>query len=163
MPQSPVRVWATGEGVRVNPETGRYLEDRRDVHVDYPSGDYQRRNAVWDAKEGRIALQSARNEFVSFQLIVERDDVSGLEAFRGTEPVKGIEVTFDRLVGQWSGFERMCFHLGLETPDPATFKNLNQVYNANAPAVAARRPPADREAQDIALQALLQREGYGWD
>jgi len=74
-----------------------------------------------------------------------------------------IAMTFDRLVGQWSGFERMCFHLGLETPDPATFKNLNQVYNANAPAVAARRPPADREAQDIALQALLQREGYGWD
>jgi len=95
MQQSAIRVWATGEGVRVNPETGRYLEDRRDIHVDYPSGDYQRQNAVWHAAEGRVALHAARNEFVSFQLIVERSD----EPSRRAEPVKEIEVTCDRLAG----------------------------------------------------------------
>ena len=42
-------VWATSDTVRVSPETGRYLEDRPDIHADYPTGDYQARNAVWDA------------------------------------------------------------------------------------------------------------------
>ena len=33
-----VEVWATSDGVRVNPETGKYLEDRADIHKDYPTG-----------------------------------------------------------------------------------------------------------------------------
>ncbi len=31
-----VKVWATGDGVRVNPETGKYWEDRVDILPDYP-------------------------------------------------------------------------------------------------------------------------------
>ena len=44
MNDSPVRLWATGDGVRVNPQTGRYLEDRTDIHKDYPTGDYRKRS-----------------------------------------------------------------------------------------------------------------------
>lgn len=48
-----LNVWATGDGVRVNPETGRYFEDRADIHKDYPTGDYHKRNGVWDAARTR--------------------------------------------------------------------------------------------------------------
>ena len=68
-----VSVWVAGDGVRVNPETGRYFEDRVDIHADYPTGDYQSRNAIWDAAKARISLHAARNEFVSFQIIVDCD------------------------------------------------------------------------------------------
>jgi hypothetical protein len=83
-----VDVWATGDGVRVNPETGRYFEDRADIHADYPTGDYQRKNAVWDGAAGRVSLHAARNEFVAFQLVV---DSAG--------PLRDINVAFDRLTG----------------------------------------------------------------
>jgi len=83
-----IKLWATGDGVRVNPETGRYFEDRTDIHADYPSGDYDRNNAVWDGSTGRIALHGARNEFVAFQVMV------GCEV-----PVHQVRVEFDRLTG----------------------------------------------------------------
>ncbi len=67
----PVRLWAVSDGVRVNPVTGRLLEDRTDIHKDYPTGDYRARNAVWDAAAKTVTLRVARNEFVAFQLIVE--------------------------------------------------------------------------------------------
>jgi len=88
MGQASVRVWATGDGVRVNPETGRYLEDRTDIHKDYPTGDYRKHNAVWDASRRRVKLHAARNEFVAFQVVVETD-----------KPVSGIKVQFDHLAG----------------------------------------------------------------
>ena len=70
MRQSSISVWATSDGMRVNPETGRYLEERPDIHADYPGGAYQIRNAVWDDASGRISLHAGRNEFVAFQVIV---------------------------------------------------------------------------------------------
>ena len=84
----PIRVWAAGDGVRVNPETGRLLEDRPDVHKDYPTGDYHKRSAVWDAQKSRVSLAAARNEFVAFQVVVETD-----------EPVTGLTVRLDELTG----------------------------------------------------------------
>jgi len=71
MNQASVSVWATGNGLRVNPETGKYLEDRPDIHKDYPTGDYRSRNPVWDAGKGQVTLHAARNEFVAFQVVVE--------------------------------------------------------------------------------------------
>ncbi len=88
MKDTTFRIWATGDGVRVNPITGRYLEDRTDIHETYPTGNYQQMNSVWDSSQAIISLHGARNEFVSFQIIVE----SG-------EPSSQIEVTFDSLVG----------------------------------------------------------------
>jgi len=83
-----MKVWATGDGVRVNPETGRYIEDRTDIHTDYPTGDYRTRNAVWDAAASRVTLRAARNEFVAFQVVVETDG-----------PTSRVSVRLDRLTG----------------------------------------------------------------
>jgi len=86
--QPHINTWVAGDMVRVDPVTGRYLEDRPDIHHDYPTGEYQRRNAVWDAAESRVTLHAARNEFVAFQVVVAAEG-----------KVEGIEVHFDRLVG----------------------------------------------------------------
>jgi hypothetical protein len=83
-----IGVWATGDGVRVNPSTGRYFEDRRDIHADYPSGDYRQKNGVWEAETETVRVKAARNEFVSFQVVVE-----------SAGPVEGLAVTLDRLIG----------------------------------------------------------------
>lgn len=87
MSQPAITLWATNDGVRVSPETGRYLEDRTDIHSDYPTGDYRARNAVWDTA-GRVTIHGARNEFVAFQLVIEAD-----------EPTRGIRVQLESLTG----------------------------------------------------------------
>lgn len=83
-----LQVWATVDSVRVDPEMDRYLEDRTDIHADYPTGSYRDRNAVWDAQSSQVSLHAARNEFVAFQVIV------------GTEkPLSGIQIRMGQLVG----------------------------------------------------------------
>jgi len=34
-----VRIWAVGDGVRLNPVTGKLIESRPDIHKDYPAAD----------------------------------------------------------------------------------------------------------------------------
>jgi len=85
---TPLTVWATGDGARVNPVTGKYFIDRTDIHPDYPTGDYRARNAVWEAETKTVRLHAARNEFVAFQIIVESE-----------RPASGVSVRLDRLVG----------------------------------------------------------------
>jgi len=67
------RVWAMGDGVRLNPVTGRVFEARPDIHKDYPSGDARQGSAVWNATTKTVSLRAARNEFVAFQVVVETD------------------------------------------------------------------------------------------
>ena len=66
-----VELWAVSDGVRVNPVTGSLMESRPDIHKDYPTGDFRAGNPAWDSAARKVTLAGARNEFVSFQLIVE--------------------------------------------------------------------------------------------
>ena len=79
--EAGVTLWAVSDGVRVNPVTGRLIEDRTDIHNDYPTGDYRSSNAIWNGKVKTVSLEAARNEFVAFQVIIE-----------STEPVEGIDL-----------------------------------------------------------------------
>jgi len=88
MDEPSITVWATDDGVRVNPETGRYLEDRTDIFSEYPTGNYRQSNAVWDAETRTVTLRGGRNEFVAFQVIVAAE-----------KPVAGAKVRLDRLTG----------------------------------------------------------------
>ncbi len=81
-------VWATSDGVRVDPLTGKYLEDRTDIFKDYPTGDYQTKNAVWDAAARSAKIYSGRNEYAAFQVIVE-----------SKTPLRGVKVRLDSLKG----------------------------------------------------------------
>ena len=83
--QSPqIKLWAVGDGVRVNPLTGKLLiEGRTDIHKDYPVGDFHSRNLLWDGTTRSVTLKAARNEFVAFQLIIE-----------APQPVNDVDVRF---------------------------------------------------------------------
>src|SRR5438128_3741900 len=76
-----VRIWAVGDCVRVNPVTGKLLEDRLDIHKDYPTGDYRSSNSIWNAASKTVSLKAARNEFVAFQLIID-----------APQPLDGVDV-----------------------------------------------------------------------
>src|SRR5260370_15246915 len=83
---SSLRLWAVGEGVRVSPLTGKLLENRPDIHRDYPSGDPRAGNAVWDPAARTARLKCARNEYCAFQLVIE-----------SWQPAGEIDVRFPRL------------------------------------------------------------------
>ena len=67
-----MRVWAVGDYFRIDPTSGRAFEANSFIFPDAPRGDYKQGTVVWDGEHRRISLQAARNEIVSFQLIVER-------------------------------------------------------------------------------------------
>ncbi|MEW6754615.1 MAG: hypothetical protein AB1505_27075, partial [Candidatus Latescibacterota bacterium] len=81
------RVWAIGEGFRIDPLIGRAREEQRRDGNPLPAGfDYHRASSAWDAGARRIRLHAARNEVVAFQLQV-----------RG--PARGVSVTCSDLTG----------------------------------------------------------------
>ncbi len=88
-----VHLWAVSDGVRVNPVTGKVYEQRSDIHKDYPEGDFQLSNSVWQASVKTISLKAARNEFVAFQVIVD----ASMPADSG--PIKDVTVHFSGLDG----------------------------------------------------------------
>jgi hypothetical protein len=81
-----VKLWAVSDGVRVNPVTGNLMESRTNIHKDYPAGDSSAGNSVWDATTKRVSLVSARNEFASFQLIIE-----------ASQPASDVDVSFSEV------------------------------------------------------------------
>lgn len=83
-----LNVWAVPDGVRVNPQTGKLIEERPDIQKDYPAGNYRQKNSVWDGARRAVRLHAAANEFVAFQLV--------LEAYF---PTAGIDVELTPLTG----------------------------------------------------------------
>ena len=79
-PQAPappgvMTVWAADPSVKIDPE-GKPL-------VLSPLPDYRSANAVWNAATGTVTLAAARNEYASFQILVEA----------AKAPLKGVTVT----------------------------------------------------------------------
>ena len=67
-----MRVWAVGDSFRIDPTSGKAFEANSLIFPDAPRGNYRESSLVWDGARQRISLKAARNEIVSFQLIVER-------------------------------------------------------------------------------------------
>jgi len=67
-----MRVWAVGDYFRIDPTSGRAFEANSFIFPDAPRGDPKQASVVWDGEHKRISIKAARNEIVSFQLIVER-------------------------------------------------------------------------------------------
>jgi hypothetical protein len=67
-----MKVWAIGDSVRIDPMRNQAFEDNRDLFPDGIRDNYKQSNLIWNAGERRISLQSARNETVAFQIIIER-------------------------------------------------------------------------------------------
>ena len=73
-----LEVWAIGEGVRINPLTGKAFEENAKMLPGGLSGDYRTKNWVWDGATRTVALKGAANEVVAFQLILEGSGVQGI-------------------------------------------------------------------------------------
>jgi hypothetical protein len=80
---SELGVWAIGEGVRINPLTGKAFEENAAMLPGGISGDYRTKNWVWDGATKTVALKGAANEVVSFQLIVEGAGAKGINVTAG--------------------------------------------------------------------------------
>jgi|GEM_PF-2010490 len=68
------RVWALDDTDKVHPITGNLLSEGREVYngVRPSQGNYRDHNSVWDASKQTIRLAAGRNEFVSFQVVIEK-------------------------------------------------------------------------------------------
>ncbi|MFC1699966.1 glycoside hydrolase domain-containing protein [Candidatus Omnitrophota bacterium] len=62
-----VSVWAIGDCYKVNPANGK-------VFNPFVKGDYKAKNFIWDAAQSTVYLSGAKNEYVSFQVIVDAKD-----------------------------------------------------------------------------------------
>ena len=106
-----VRIWAVGDCVRVNPVKGKLLEDRLDIHKDYPTGDYRSSNSIWNAasktqgvvRRSAAALHWVRAHFPWTGLVPGR---IAPEAGRGTE--HGLSLLDSRSLQQYPRPEEPC-------------------------------------------------------
>jgi hypothetical protein len=73
-PAKDLRVWALDDTDKVHPVSGNLQSEGREVYDGrQPSkGDYRNRNSVWDAATETVRLVAGRNEFVSFQVVLEK-------------------------------------------------------------------------------------------
>src|ERR1017187_7572721 len=86
----PMRVWAAGDSFRIDATTGKAFEANSLVFPDAPTGNYRESSVLWDGAHKRISIKSARNEIVSFQVIVERT---------AKPPLTGVDVKIGDLAG----------------------------------------------------------------
>lgn len=83
-----LKLWAIGDGVRVDPVSGELIEGMQTHFGQIVEGDPKEENWVWDAASATVSLKAARNEVVACQIIVEVD-----------RPVKGINIRSSDLTG----------------------------------------------------------------
>src|SRR3954451_12703175 len=69
---SPMKVWAIGDTVRVDPIRSQPVEESPELFPDGIRAGYKEANLVWDGNSQRISLKAARNETVAFQILIER-------------------------------------------------------------------------------------------
>ena len=89
-PAGSMRVWAAGDSYRIDPTTGKIFEANRLTFPDAPRDDFRESSSLWDGTRKHITLRAARNEIVSFQLVVERT---------GTAPLNRVDIKFGDLAG----------------------------------------------------------------
>jgi hypothetical protein len=73
-PAKDAAVWVLPDTDKVHPITGNLLSEGEEIYSGLtPSkGEYRVRNSVWDASTNTVKLSAGRNEFVSFQVVLEK-------------------------------------------------------------------------------------------
>ena len=69
-------VWAVDDTVNVSPLTGNLLAEGAGIYSGAAAGagHYRESNSVWDAKSHTVKLFAGRNEFVAFQVVIEKKE-----------------------------------------------------------------------------------------
>jgi hypothetical protein len=73
-PAKDAAVWALDDTDKVHPITGNLLSEGAEIYngLEPSKADYRVRNGVWDASTSTVKLFAGRNEFVSFQIVLEK-------------------------------------------------------------------------------------------
>lgn len=73
-PAKDAAVWAVDDTDKVHPISGNLLSEGMEIYSSQQPSPAQHRvrNSIWDAATQTIKLYSGRNEFVSFQVVLEK-------------------------------------------------------------------------------------------
>ena len=91
--EAGVKVWAVGDTVRIDPESGKAFEEDEKVLPGGLKAGYRDKNWVWDGRS--VRLKAARNEVVAFQVIIE-----------APQGASNVELRASDLIGRDSVIER---------------------------------------------------------
>jgi len=76
-------IWCVGDWARIDPPTGRVLES------DIPSERLRQSNEIWDGGQAQVVLKGARNEFLSFQIVMEALESGSRDIFVSAQDFEG--------------------------------------------------------------------------
>jgi len=73
-PAKDATVWTLDDTDKVHPITGNLLSEGAEIYngLQASRSDYRVHNGVWDASTSTVKLFAGRNEFVSFQIVLEK-------------------------------------------------------------------------------------------
>jgi len=84
-------VWAAPSYYKINPRTANAFEyDETNYDEPDASAPYRQYSRIWDASQARVRLLAGRNEFIGFQLVIEKAT---------QDTLKGIDLTVSDLSG----------------------------------------------------------------
>ena len=124
-------VWVIDDTDKVHPITGNLLSEGGEVYDGRTqSQDHHRRsNAIWDAESRTVKLLGGRNEFVSFQLVIEKghddlhkvfvnatDLLGSRERISADSNVRLFKELYMRLDGTWYPDALLPFEIAGATP-----------------------------------------------
>jgi hypothetical protein len=130
-PRKDAAVWAIDDTDKVHPITGNLLSEGLETYKGrQPShGAYRKNNSVWNSSTKTIKLFSGRNEFIAFQVVIERGredlhqvfvNVSDLlgseERISADHNVRLFKQLYVRLNGDWYPDALVPFEIAGTTP-----------------------------------------------
>jgi hypothetical protein len=132
-------VWVIDDTDKVHPVSGNLLSEGPAAYTgrNATTGAYRSRNAVWDADTNTVRLFSGRNEFVSFQVVLERrkeelhkvfvnatDLIGSRERIAADRNIRLFKQLYVQLNGVWYPDALLPFEIAgatpLELPDPGS-------------------------------------------
>ncbi len=170
-----IRVWACGAGEKVNPVSGRLLEEAPALYArpaERADFDYMYRNWLWEAREGRIELDVPRGGTAAFQVVIEAppEGLSGLDcradwldrpAGAGRFPVRVFKLWYLASVATGAWYPEVAVPLSGEVAIPDSANRIegqrNQALLVEFQVPREAGPGSYRGAVTIGARGLLSR------
>lgn len=123
---SGLRVWACAPGEKVSPVTGNAMSEGGYSNAK-PVGSFRKGNEVWSGARKAVVLDAGRNDFASFQLVLENTQ---------PQPLVGLDIACSDLLPE-TPLTRTARLLMLSRTAPAAFQDAMADLGRTDPAAAA--------------------------